>query len=134
MKLNRATYTVCGYSIWLAVMNDDFEGVLVDGLIDDSGFQLGMPTHVEMLQHYNRLLEAELEIARRDLRKAHKDIAGLIVMHRDSAKVLAALKEANQSLKVEHERLRWTLSDMYRRESERETARMGYQYGDYNKK
>ncbi|MNP81938.1 hypothetical protein D3C76_1804310 [compost metagenome] len=45
-------------------------------------------------------------------------------MHRDSSTELAALK-------VEHERLRWTLSDMYRRESERETARMGYQYGDH---
>ena len=105
-----------------------------DDLIDDAGFELGMPTRVEMLQHYNRLLEAELETARRDLRKAHKDIAGLIVMYRDSARELAALKEANQSLKVEHERLRWTLSDMYRRESERETARMGYAYGDHSKK
>lgn len=103
-------------------MKDDVQ----DYLIDDSGFELGMPTHVEMLQHYNRLLEAELDTTRRDLRRAHKNIAGLIVMYRDSSKELAALK-------LEHERLRWTLSDMYRRESERETARMGYQYGDYSK-
>ena len=34
-------------------------------------------------------------------------------------------------MEVENERLKWTLSDMYRRESERETARMGYEYGDY---
>lgn len=98
---------------------------LINDLIDDSGFELGMPTHVEMLQHYNRLLGAELETTRQDLRKAHKDIAGLIVMYRDSSKELAALK-------LEHERLRWTLSGMYRRESERETKRMGYAYGNYN--
>lgn len=39
-----------------AIMNDD--------LIDDTGFELGMPTHVEMLQHYNQLLEAELDTPR----------------------------------------------------------------------
>lgn len=81
--------------------------------------------HAEMLQHYNHLLEVELETTRGDLRKAHKTIAGLIVMNRDSSKELAALK-------IEHERLRWTLSDMYKRESERETVKMEYAYGDYS--
>ncbi|MNR19451.1 hypothetical protein D3C85_1362440 [compost metagenome] len=95
-----------------------------DDLIDDSGFELGMPTRVEMLKHQCDLLCAELETTRRDLRKSHQNIARLIVMHRDSSTELAALK-------VEHERLRWTLSDIYRRESERETARMNYQYGDH---
>ncbi|MNG30412.1 hypothetical protein D3C84_1160260 [compost metagenome] len=47
-------------------------------------------------------------------------------MYRDKSKALAALK-------VEHERLRWTLSDVYRRETEREMAWMGYQYSDYSK-
>lgn len=93
-------------------------------LIDDSGFELGMPTREEMLKHQCDLLCAELETTRRDLRKAHQNIASLIVMHRDSSTELAMLK-------VEHERLKWTLSDMYRRESERETARMGYAYGDH---
>ena len=45
-------------------------------------------------------------------------------MHQDSFTDPAALKG-------EGERLRWTLSDIYRQESERETARMGYQDGDY---
>lgn len=95
-----------------------------DDLIDDMGFELGMPTRVEMLKHQCDLLCAELETTRRDLRKAHQNIAGLIVMYRDNSTELAALK-------AEHERLRWTLSDIYRRESERETARMSYQYGDH---
>ena len=97
-----------------------------DDLIDDSGIELGMPTRVEMLKHQCTLLCAELEATRRDLRKAHENIAGLIVMYRDCTKELAALK-------VEHERVRWTLSDMYSREREQDTARMGYAYGHYTK-
>ena len=103
-----------------------------DDLIDDSGFELGMPTHAEMLKHYNCLLEAELETARSELQRAHKTIAGLIVMYRDSSKELAALKGSNECLKVEHERLRWTLSDMYRRESESAASKLTYAYGDYS--
>jgi len=97
-----------------------------DDLIDDSGFELGMPTRVEMLQHYCSVLEAELDTTRQDLRRAHETIAGMIVMYRDGSKELAALK-------IEHERLTWTLSDVYRREGKREIAQMGYAYGDYSK-
>lgn len=79
--------------------------MMEDDLIDDAGFELGMPTRVEMLKHQCDLLCAELETTRRDLRNAHKNIAGLIVMYRDSSTELAALK-------VEHKRLKWTLSDL----------------------
>jgi hypothetical protein len=95
-----------------------------DDLIDDSGFELGLPSREDMLKHQCDLLCSELDITRRDLRQAHKNLAGVICMWRDSSKELAALK-------LEHERLRWTLSDMYRRESERETACMSYQYRDH---
>ena len=61
-----------------------------------------MPIPVEMLKHQCTLLCAELETTRRDLRKAHQNIAKLIVMHRDGPSVLAALK-------AEHERLRLAL-------------------------
>jgi len=98
-----------------------------DDLIDDSGFELGLPSREEMLKHQCDLLCSELDITRRDPRQAHKNLAGMIVMWRDSSKELAALK-------LEHERLRWTLSDMYRRESERETAKMTYAYGDHDKR
>ncbi|KII33496.1 hypothetical protein NL64_09855 [Pseudomonas fluorescens] len=95
-----------------------------EDLIDDSGFELGMPSREEMLKHQCTLLCAELETTQKDLRRAHLNIAKLIIMHRDSSTELTTLK-------VEHERLRWKLSDLYRQESERETARMGYQYGDH---
>ena len=93
-------------------------------LIDDSGFELGMPTRVEMLQHYCSVLEAELDTTRQDLRRAHETIAGMIVMYRDGSRELAALK-------MEHERLKWTLSDMYSRDREREVSSLGYAYGDH---
>lgn len=98
-----------------------------DDLIDDSGFELGMPSREEMLKHQCTLLCAELETTRQDLRNAHRNIAKLIVMHRDSSTELAALK-------VEHERLKWTLSEMYARDREREMSRMDYVYGDHAKR
>ncbi|MBM6448031.1 MULTISPECIES: hypothetical protein [Pseudomonas] len=98
-----------------------------DDLIDDSGFELGMPTRTEMLKHHCDLLCAELETTRRDLRRAHKNIAGLIVMYRESSTELAALK-------IEHERLKWTLSDMYSREREQGKTQLGYAYDDYSPK
>ena len=65
-----------------------------------------------------------METTRQDLRKAHQNNAKLIVMNRDSSIELAALK-------IEHERLKWTLSDEYRRESERDAATMGYAYANH---
>lgn len=50
----------------------------------------------------------ELDTTRHDLRRAHETIAGMIVMHRDGSRELAALK-------MEHERLKLTLSDTYSR-------------------
>jgi regulator of replication initiation timing len=78
-----------------------------------------------MLKHQCDLLRAELETTRRDLRRAHKTIAGMVVMYRDSTKELAALK-------LEHGRLRWRLSEFYRADAERGAAKMGYAYGDYS--
>lgn len=97
-----------------------------DDLIDDSGFELGMPSHVDMLKHYCCVLEAELDTTRRDLRRAHQNIAGLIVMHRDAAKALAMLK-------VENQRITQRLSECY--EADRKnTPTLGYAYGAYEKK
>lgn len=69
-------------------MNDAMQ----DDLIDETGFELGMPSHTEMLRHYNSLLEAELTTCQRDLLKPHKDITGLIVMFRECSMELSALK------------------------------------------
>ena len=99
--------------------------MMEDDLISTEGFELGLPSMEDMLRHECDLLHSELEVVRRDLRQSHKNLAGMICMWRDSNKELSALK-------LEHERLRWTLSDIYRRETQ--TAKMGYAYGDYSKK
>ncbi|PBJ12930.1 hypothetical protein BSF43_18850 [Pseudomonas ogarae] len=98
-----------------------------DNLIDDSGFELGLPSREEMLKHQVDILCSDLELTRRNLRAAHRELAGLIVMYR------GALKEIG-TLKVENERLRWTLSDIYLRQSHEATKKMGYAYGDHGKK
>ncbi|MBD9461639.1 hypothetical protein IB266_01110 [Pseudomonas sp. Pdm06] len=97
---------------------------MIDDLVDDSGFELGMPTYEELLKHQCDLLCSDLELTRRNLRAVHRELAGLIVMYR------ASLKEIG-TLRVENERLRWTLSDIYRQRSEEETSRIGYKYGDH---
>ena len=96
-----------------ATMNDAIQ----DDLIDETGFELGMPTHAEMLRHYNSLLEAELTTCQRDLLKAHKDIAGLIVMYRECSMELAALK-----------------ATVSKQETSSSTPTLGYAYGDYSQR
>ncbi len=98
-----------------------------DNLIDDTGFELGLPTREEMLKHQCDLLCGDLELTRRNLRAAHRELAGLIVMYR------GALKEVG-ALKTEVHRLKWTLSDIYLRQSEETNKRMGYTYGDHTPK
>lgn len=93
-------------------------------LIDDSGFELGLPSLEDMLRHQCDLLCSELEVTRRNLRATHKELAGLISMYRQTDKELAALK-------VEHKRLKWTLSDVYHRQSQVAASKMVYQYGDH---
>lgn len=95
-----------------------------DDLIDKAGCELGLPSHEELLKHQCDLLCSELGLTRRDLRGAHKELSGLISMYRQACKELGTLK-------VEHERLRWTLSGLYRRERDREAGKMVYQYGDH---
>ncbi|MCW1242939.1 hypothetical protein OC610_00835 [Pseudomonas sp. SAICEU22] len=98
-----------------------------DDLIDDTGFELGLPSREEMLKHQVDILCSDLELTRRNLRASHRELAGLIVMYR------GALKEIG-TLKAENERLRWTLSDIYHRQSQEATKKIGYAYGDHTPK
>lgn len=47
-------------------------------LIDDEGFELGMPSHEEMAAHQVVLLKHESEQARHQLAKAHEDMQKLV--------------------------------------------------------
>ncbi len=95
-----------------------------DNLIDDTGFELGPPTREEMLKHQYDLLCSDLEVTRRNLRTAPRELAGLIVMYRSALKKVGALK-------TEVHRLKWTLSDIYLRQSQEANQRMIYAYGDH---
>ena len=97
-----------------------------EDLIDDAGFELGLPSLEDMLRHECDLLECELEVTRRDLRRAHQTIGGMIVMHRELYKELAALK-------VDHQRITQRLSECYAADRAQEVARMTYSYGDHTK-
>lgn len=97
-----------------------------DDLIDDSGFELGMPTIEDMLRHECDLLHSELEVTRRDLRQAHKNLAGMICMWRDSAKEVSALKAENQ-------RIEKLLGEYYEADRKQKPT-LGYAYGNYEKK
>ncbi|QYY82145.1 hypothetical protein [Pseudomonas germanica] len=98
-----------------------------DHEISTDGFELGLPSHVDMLRHECDLLQAELDTTRGDLRRAHQTIGGMIVMHQTLSKELAALK-------VEHTRISLRLSQFYEVDRAKEVAKFGYSYGDYSKK
>lgn len=98
-----------------------------DDLIDDTGFELGMPSHEEILKHQCELLSSDLELARRNLRSAHRELAGLIVMYRTATRELGVLK-------VENGKLRKTLSEIYLKQSREAIKEIGYAYGEHEEK
>lgn len=74
-----------------------------------------------------RPLCSDLGFKRRNLRAAHRELAGLIFIYR------RALNETG-ALKAENERLRWTRSDIYHKQNQEMTKKMGYAYGDHTPK
>lgn len=98
-------YTVIGQY----VMTDD---------IDDSGFELGLPTQLEMLSHQCHLLESELEETNEELRRCRERIATLVCMNALTASDRDSLTASVNTLKGELEQLR--------------QSKCQGQYGDYS--
>ena len=64
--------------------------------IDDTGFELGMPTQVETLQHQCHLLCSENDQLHRDLAQALRNIEKLVEINQNlQAQVSAESKRAN---------------------------------------
>lgn len=103
-------------------MQDD----LIDSLVDDSGYELGMPTIEDILRHECDLMHSELEVTRRDVRQSHKNLAGMIRMWRDNAAERSALK-------AEKHRIEKLLGEYYEADRKKKPA-LGYAYGNYEKK
>lgn len=70
--------------------------------IDDTGFELGMPTPVEVLQQQLLLVQAEYENAMVALARARQDIRSLVDMHaqcmRDRQGAQRSLAQAQREL------------------------------------
>ncbi|MNH33250.1 hypothetical protein D3C81_178580 [compost metagenome] len=64
--------------------------------IDTTGFELGMPTQEEMLEHQCHLLCNENDQLRRDLVQANRNISKLVEINQDlQAQITAEHKRAN---------------------------------------
>lgn len=66
-------------------------------LINDEGFELGMPSHEEMIAHEVLLLRHENELACQQLTKAHEDMRKLVDINSALNQQVTALR---QELKV----------------------------------
>lgn len=70
-------------------------------LINDEGFELGIPTAEEMTQHQVTLLTHEAEQAWLLLAKARRDIETLVTMNAEQAERIQSLQLALNSTMIE---------------------------------
>lgn len=76
-----------------------------EGIDDHTGFgELGVPNLLQAYKQQTRMLVDELDDAWSELRKSKHTITKLVAMNDKLAKQLAVLK-------VEHDKIRWALSD-----------------------
>lgn len=76
------------------------------GINDHTGFgELGVPSLLQAYKQQTRMLVDELDDCWSEVRKSKQTITKLVAMNDKLAKQLAVLK-------VEHEKVRWQLSDM----------------------
>lgn len=86
------------FSTAVSFMNDD--------LVDDTGFDLGLPSPLEMTRQECLLLHSELRDVWSELRRSRRNVARLVQMN-------SLLTEDLGKLRIEHSRVRWELSDVY---------------------
>lgn len=66
--------------------------------IDTTGFELGMPTREEILEHQSQLLTSEIERLHQELSQAKANIAKLVEINQDlNRRVGAEFKRANEA-------------------------------------
>lgn len=66
--------------------------------IDTTGFELGMPTHVDMLKHQCHMLSNENDQFRRDLAKARRNIQKLVDINQNlQAQITVEHRRANEA-------------------------------------
>jgi chromosome segregation ATPase len=92
---------------------------MTDNLTDDDGFELGLPTQLEMLSHQCHLLESELDETNSELRRCRERIATLVSMHTLAASDREVLRTQVNALEAELKQLR-------------AQSKCQGQYGDYS--
>lgn len=70
--------------------------------IDDRGFELGMPSRVEMLEHQHDMLSNENDQLRRDLARARRNITKLVEINQGLSESLADTQKRVNDLYVEY--------------------------------
>jgi len=76
-----------------------------DGLVDDAGFDLGLPSVLEMTRQECLLLHSELRDVWQELRRSRRNVATLVQMN-------SMLEGDLSKLRVEYNTVRWELSGM----------------------
>ncbi|AFK69770.1 hypothetical protein A210_01180 [Pseudomonas putida SJTE-1] len=69
-------------------------------LINDEGFELGMPSHEEMIAHEVLLLRHENELACQQLTKAHEDIHKLVDVNSALNQQVTALRQERACMEL----------------------------------
>lgn len=69
--------------------------------IDDSGFELGMPSHLELLEHQCNMLCNENDELRHDLIRAKRNIEKLVEINAGLTASLRALQHRQNSTYIE---------------------------------
>lgn len=92
-------------------------GLTDDDLIDDSGFDLGIPTPLECWKHQAHQLAYEVGDLQKDLSSARRNIHTLVRMHTEVSK-------ERDAMRLELIELRWKLSDKLRDEGMAAAARI----------
>jgi cell division protein FtsB len=81
----------------------------MNDVMNDEGNELGVPSLLVAYKQRCQLLMDELDDAWLDVRQTRRNVAKLVRMNASLSDELAALRR-------EHEKLRWTLSDVYRQQ------------------
>ncbi|WP_426119569.1 hypothetical protein [Pseudomonas sp. DSP3-2-2] len=97
-----------------------------DDLIDDTGFDMGLPSPLEMTRQECLLLHSELRDVWAELRRSRRNVARLVQMN-------SLLADDFGKLRVEHSKVVWELSDIYIKASQDAAKRCNAYAGAYGR-
>lgn len=97
-----------------------------DDLIDDTGFDMDLPSPREMTRQECLLLHSELRDVWAELRRSRRNVGRLVQMN-------SLLADDLGKLRVEHSKVVWELSDIYIKASQDAAKRCNAYAGAYDR-